>query len=77
MTLYVSHHEPGVRLGVDRCPGVDERGHGLTMSIIHDNSCCAEWESGQASTPARAKEFREAAACWGATWPRREPEAGS
>ena len=77
MTLYVSHHEPGVRLGVDRCPGVDERGHGLTMSTIHYNSCCAEWESGQASTPARAKEFREAAACWGATWPRREPEAGS
>jgi len=42
MTFYISHHEPGVRLGVDRCPGVDERGHGLTMSIIHDNSCCAE-----------------------------------
>jgi len=77
MTFYLSHHEPGIRLGVDRCPGVDERGHGLTMSTIHDNSCCAEWESGQASTPARAKEFREAATRWGATWPRREPEAGS
>jgi hypothetical protein len=77
MTLYVSRHEPGVRLGVDRYPGVDERGHGLTMSIIHDNSCCAEWESGRASTPARAEEFREAAARWGAMWPGPEPEAGS
>ena len=77
MTFYVSRQEPGVRLGVDRCPGVDQRGHGLTMSIIHDSSCCAEWESGQASTPARAKEFREAAIRWGATWPQREPEAGS
>jgi hypothetical protein len=47
MTFYISHHEPGVRLGVDRCPGVDERGHGLTMSIIHDNSCCAEWETAE------------------------------
>ncbi len=77
MTFYISHHEPGVRPGADRCPGIGEHGHGLTMSIIHDSSCCAEWESGQASTPARAEEFREAAICWGATWPGRDLEAGS
>jgi hypothetical protein len=77
MTFYISHHEPGVRLGVDRCPGIGERGHGLTMSIIHDYSCCAEWESGQASTPTKAREFREAAIRWGAIWPGPEPEAGS
>jgi hypothetical protein len=88
MTLYVSHHEPGVRPGADRCPGVNERGHGLTMSIIHDSGCCQEWETGQAATPARAEEFRKVAARWGAEWPRqpqqpaasaeagREPEAG-
>ena len=77
MTFYISHHEPGARLGADTCPGIGERGHGLTMSTIHDNSCCAEWESGQASTPTRAREFREAALRWGVTWSRPEPEAGS
>jgi hypothetical protein len=76
VTFSISLHEPAVRLGVDRCPGIDERGHGRAMSIIHDNSCCAEWESGQASSATRAKEFREAATRWGATWPVREPEAG-
>jgi hypothetical protein len=69
MTFSVSRHQPGVRLGVDECPGVDERGHGLTMSVIHDAGCCHEWETGQAATPARAQAFSEAADCWGGTWP--------
>ena len=75
----VSHHEPGVRLGVDACPGVDERGHGLTMTVVHDSACCREWESGQASTPARAASFRDVASRWGSTWPKAEagPEADS
>jgi hypothetical protein len=75
----VSHHEPGVRLGVDACPGVDERGHGLSMGIVHDSGCCHEWASGEASTPRRAASFCEVAARWGSTWPRAEaePKAGS
>jgi hypothetical protein len=77
MTFCISHHEPGVRLGADSCPGISERGHGLTVSVIHDSSCCTEWESGQASTPTRAEEFREAAIRWGAIWPGHELEAGS
>jgi hypothetical protein len=70
----VSHHEPGVRLGVDACPGVDERGHGLTMAIVHDSACCHEWESGEASTPGRGASFREVATRWGSTWPRAEAD---
>ena len=54
-----------------------ERSHGLTMSIIHDSSCCAERESGQVATPPGAEEFREAAIRWGAAWPGPEPGAGS
>lgn len=81
MTVSVSHHQPGVRLGVDTCPGVDERGHGLTMSIIHDSGCCREWETGQASTPARTRALGRAAARWGSTWPgqpqRPEPSASA
>ena len=69
MTLSISHPEPGVRLGADQCPGTDERGHGLTMAVIHDAGCCQEWETGQASTPARAGSFRQAAARWGTAWP--------
>jgi hypothetical protein len=57
------------RLGADACPGIGERGHGLTMSILHDSTCCAEWAAGQTSWPARAKEFQQAAARWGTTWP--------
>jgi hypothetical protein len=69
MTLGISHHEPGVRAGAETCPGVDERGHGLTMAVIHDGGCCQEWETGQASTPDRAESFRQAAARWGTAWP--------
>jgi hypothetical protein len=58
-----------LRLGVDACPGIDERGHGLSMRILHDSTCCAEWETGQTSRPERAREFQEAAARWGASWP--------
>jgi hypothetical protein len=76
MTFYISRHEPGARLGVDRCPGVDERGHGLTMSIIHDGTCCQEWASGVTPWPDRAEAFREVAERWGSTWPKPEPEAG-
>jgi hypothetical protein len=81
MTLSISRHEPGVRLGADHCPGIGERGHGLTMAVIHDPGCCQEWETGQAATPARAGSFRQAAARWDCTWPSqpqpgREPEAG-
>ena len=75
MTVSISHHQPGVRLGVDECPGVDERGHGLTMAVIHDAGCCQEWETGQASTHARAESFRQAAARWGTNWPT-PPQAG-
>ena len=69
MTLSVSHPEPGARLGADQCPGTGQRGHGLTMAVIHDTGCCREWETGQASTPARAESFRQAAARWGTAWP--------
>jgi hypothetical protein len=69
MTLSVSHPEPGARLGADECPGVDKRGHGLTMAVIHDTGCCREWETGHAATPARAESFRQAAARWGTAWP--------
>ena len=61
MTLSISHPEPGARLGADQCPGVDQQGHGLTMTVIHDAGCCREWETGQAATPARAESFRQAA----------------
>jgi hypothetical protein len=27
------------------CPGVDSRGHGLTMSDIHMGECCERWET--------------------------------
>ena len=89
MTLSISHPEPGARLGADECPGTDQRGHGLTMAVIHDAGCCQEWETGQASTPARAESFRQAAARWGTAWPQQhhhpaagtelqaEPEAGT
>jgi hypothetical protein len=89
MTLSVSHPEPGARLGADQCPGTDQRGHGLTMAVIHDTGCCQEWETGQAATPARARAFRQAAARWGTAWPQQhqhpaagtelqaEPEAGT
>jgi hypothetical protein len=69
VTFSISHPELGVRLGADECPGVDERGHGLTLAVIHDAGCCQEWETGQASTPARAESFRQAAARWGTAWP--------
>ena len=69
MTFSISHPEPGTRLGADQCPGIGERGHGLTMAIIHGAGCCREWETGQASTPVRAESFRQAAARGGTTWP--------
>ena len=71
--IYVDHPGAHVRLGVDACPGIDERGHGLTMATLHDGGCCAEWAAGEASTPARAEAFREVAARWGSSWPK-EPE---
>jgi hypothetical protein len=79
MTFSVSHHEPGVRCGADACPGIDERGHGLTMSLIHDATCCTEWESGSTPSPARAADWAKTAARWGETWPRAatEREAGA
>ena len=72
--IYVAPHQDGVRLGVDACPGLDERGRGLTMRTLHDAGCCAEWASGEASTRARAAAFREVAARWGAAWPEAEPD---
>ena len=89
MTLSVAHPEPGARLGADQCPGAGQRGHGLTMTVIHDTGCCREWETGQASTAARDRSFRQAAARWGTAWPQQhqhpaadtelqaEPEAGT
>jgi hypothetical protein len=81
MTLSVSHHEPGLRPGADACPGIDERGHGLTMTLIHDGTCCAEWESGSTPSPGRAAKWFATAARWGTTWPRPsavpQPEAGA
>jgi hypothetical protein len=81
VTFTISHPEPGARLGAGQCPGIDQRGHGLAMAVIHDTGCCTEWETGRAATPARAEAFAETAARWGATWPPRpqpehEPEAG-
>ena len=73
--IHVAPHRDHVRLGVDACPGIDERGHGLTMRTLHNDGCCAEWASGQASTSARAEAFRVVAARWGASWPKAEPEA--
>jgi hypothetical protein len=76
MTLGICHHQPGVRLGVDQCPGIGERGHGLTMATIHDAGCCQEWESGQAVTPARAESANKTPAGGGAPWPgERQPPA--
>jgi hypothetical protein len=74
VTFSISHPGPGDRLGVDLCPGVDERGHGLTMAVIHDAGCCAEWAGGEAAAPARGEAFRDAAARWGGTWPKAEVE---
>ena len=74
MTFSISHSGPGDRLGVDLCPGVDERGHGLAMAVIHDAGCCAEWAGSEAAGPARAEAFRDAAARWGGTWPKAEVE---
>ena len=51
MTLGVSHPGPGARLGADQCPGTAQRGHGLTMAVLHDTGCCTEWETGRAATP--------------------------
>ena len=73
--IYVAPHQDHVRLGADACPGIDERGHGLTMRTLHDDGCCAEWAAGLASTPARAEAFRRDAARWGASWPKARPEA--
>jgi hypothetical protein len=73
--IYVGERGDHARLGVDACPGIDERGHGLTMRTLHDDGCCAEWEAGQASSPARAEAFREVAERWGSTWPKARPEA--
>jgi hypothetical protein len=74
MTAYISHHDPKVRVGIDACPGIDERGHGLTMALIHDDSCCAEWEAGSTPWPTREREWRTMAERKGSTWPRPEPE---
>jgi len=68
MTLSVSHPGPGARLGAGQCPGTGQRGHGLTMAVIHDTGCCTEWETGRAATPFRAGSFRQAAARWGTAW---------
>jgi hypothetical protein len=81
VTFSITHHQPGVRLGADQCPGIDQRGHGLAMAVIHDAGCCTEWETGRAATPARAEAFAETAARWGRPWPSQpqagpEPEAG-
>jgi hypothetical protein len=81
MTFRIARHRHRVRLGADACPGISERGHGLTMRTIHDSTCCAEWDNGQASAPSRAEAFNAAAARWGLTWPPQpqpghEPEAG-
>jgi hypothetical protein len=77
VTFTISHPGPGVRLGADQCPGIGERGHGLTMAIIHDAGCCQEWETGHASSPVRAGSFRQVAARWGTAWPeqRQRPAA--
>jgi hypothetical protein len=79
VTFSISRPQPGVRLGVDQCPGIGERGHGLTMAVIHDTGCCQEWETGQAATPARTESFRQAAGGWEAAWPRQRqhPTAGT
>jgi hypothetical protein len=77
MTVSISRPEPGVRLGADQCPGVDERGHGLTMAVIHDAGCCQEWETGQAASPNRAQSFQQAAARWGTAWPQQHQNPGA
>lgn len=48
MTYSLSHPEPGQRAGADICPGVDSRGHGLTMALVHDSACCTRWEAAHA-----------------------------
>jgi hypothetical protein len=69
MSAYISRHEAGVRAGADACPGIDERGQGLTMSLIHDGTCCEQWQSGSTPPPRRAAEWSKVAARWGTTWP--------
>ena len=72
--IYVAPHQDHVRLGVDACPGADERARVLHLQPAHDDSCCAEWNAGLASTPTRAEEFRRVAARSGSTWPKITPE---
>ena len=38
------------------CPGVDSRGHGLTMSDIHMGKCCELWEAQRSEAQAEASE---------------------
>ena len=62
------------RLGVDRCPGGAEYGHGMNLTTVHGFGCCDDWASGKTESASRAEEFREAAARWGETWPRPDKE---
>ncbi|HEY1324323.1 MAG TPA: hypothetical protein VGF32_28960 [Streptosporangiaceae bacterium] len=38
------------------CPGVDTRGHGLTMSEIHMGKCCELWEAQHAEPAVEASD---------------------
>ena len=39
------------------CPGVDSRGHGLTMSDIHMGRCCELWEAARAEAEPSAAVY--------------------
>jgi hypothetical protein len=52
--ITVEHPGPGARPGVSACPGVDARGHGLTMTILHSGTCCEAWEACQSEREAEA-----------------------
>jgi len=74
MPPYLTHHQPGVHPGLNACPGLGERGHGLTMALVHDGTCCAEWEAGETAHPDRAAQWDTIARRRGTTWPK--PAAG-
>jgi hypothetical protein len=54
-----------------RCPGVAERGHGLTKSIIHAADCCDRWD---AEHPGIAQQRQAAEREWASRNAAREAE---
>jgi hypothetical protein len=52
----ISRAGTGSRAVTRECPGVDTRGHGLTMSEIHMGKCCELWEAQHAEPAVEASD---------------------